>query len=783
MGERRALVIGSQCRALGKSSLSFLPRAAQDLAAVLLDPERGRCAPALRDGTSLLLDPSLGALDDAIEEAVTRGSADEATLFVAFVGHGEHAEHDDFYLLAYDSSNLPTSKVAFLIAQRLRELLREHDRLDGLVLLVDACHSGVGVVQAAATWPRTVSEAGGRFEVLTAANDREAYDGCFTRTLTELIQHGQPQLGESLRPADLRSLVQLACTKQTATYLAFDGRNFTPLGDEGLWLARNHARRRSATTPLAQTLAWGQVERLTAWFQRTPQLDQLVDAARTSRLLAVVGPAGQGKSTLAAALVRAELADDLLPSRFTHGLLFMTPASSPGDLARALSVQFTLTVDGFPDAATRFRAQTSDEVWASLDPWERGILGPLRLLAHDQVVRAVIDGLDQLTAQAGTSVHTWLETLLGDPTLARARLVITARPDTPLPRGTRRLTLGRVDDIYLESYLRRRRIPDPTITALVRQAEGNWLVARVLADLAAEGAVPAAGLPTTLEAAYEQDLQRAGLDDPDTWTQQLRPVLAILTVAGVGPVLPLPLLCNASGRLGGPNKAARVRDVLVRLRGLVVRGNPGANPHEQIGLFHTTLVEFLSNNPRLGIDRVAAHAALGDAIAELAPTDSLSTDDPLYRYAAATEAEHLWQAGRVQEVLASLQSRELIAPAENRARWAAWLPRIREVFGPEDLATLVARHQIAYYTVAIGNFTEALRLYREVLTDSERILGHDHPETFAARDDIAGTIGQTGNFTEALRLYHEVLTDRERILGHDHPDTLATRQSIGALEG
>jgi len=45
LGERRILVIGSQCEALG--DLAFLPQAAKDLYAVMTDPERGACVTAL----------------------------------------------------------------------------------------------------------------------------------------------------------------------------------------------------------------------------------------------------------------------------------------------------------------------------------------------------------------------------------------------------------------------------------------------------------------------------------------------------------------------------------------------------------------------------------------------------------------------------------------------------------------------------------------------------------------------------------------------------------------
>ncbi len=51
MSQRR-IVIGSQCEAL--QPLAFLPQAAQDLYAVMTDPERGACISALA-GEGLLV--------------------------------------------------------------------------------------------------------------------------------------------------------------------------------------------------------------------------------------------------------------------------------------------------------------------------------------------------------------------------------------------------------------------------------------------------------------------------------------------------------------------------------------------------------------------------------------------------------------------------------------------------------------------------------------------------------------------------------------------------------
>jgi Tetratricopeptide repeat/AAA ATPase domain len=782
MGERRVLVIGSQCAALPNSHLAFLPGVAEELYRVLTDPALGGCVPALENhNKSLLIDPTVAATDSAITAAMARASQDAASLFVAFVGHGERTE-DDFYLLPYDASLPPDSATALFIAKRLQELLRRHDRLDGLVLLIDTCYSGAGTLQAATHWPHTIAAAGGRFEVLSAAAaDRPAFDGCFTATLTALLRTGVPKLGENLRCSELHGLIQDRCGQQDATYLAFARRRIIPEGDEGLWLARNQAHT-ATTAPLAHTPTWAQVERLTSSLERTPQLEQLVDMTRASRCVAVVGPAGVGKSTLVATLARAELADDLIPARFVHGLAFASPTTTASQLATDLSRQLNLTVQDFAAAAEEFRRQTRLAEWEGLDPLTQQVVGPLRQLAPERTVRLAIDGLDQFPAPVAPIALAALDELATDPALESIRLVVTARPDTTLPSIHRLLTLDRVESIYIERYLEHRKVPPDRASGILHQVDGNWLVARLLADLATEVDGNPMGAPRTLYTAYRDELLRAGADDPASWTQTLRPVLAALAVAGVGPVLPLPLLCHASGLLGGPDQPARVRDVLVRLRGLVVRGNPGTS-EEHIGTFHTTFADYLRGDQDFAIDERAAHQGLVDAIQALAPVAEYNPSDSLHRYAAAAEAEHRWALGQYVEVLRSLVARSSNIPAENLGRWMSWKDRFQTVLGPDHPNTLTTRNNVAYWTAQTGDAGEALRLSAELLHDEQRLLGPNHPNTLTTRNNIAGWTGQTGDAREALRLFEELLPDQLRVLGPNHRNALTTRNNIANWTG
>jgi hypothetical protein len=785
MGERRVLVIGSQCAALPNNQLSFLPRVAQELYEVMTDRERGSCVPALGDDASLLINPTVEHTDGAMAAAMERASDAAATLFLAFIGHGERAE-DAFYLLPYDAALPPDSRRAVLVAMRVRELLRRYDRLDGLVLLVDTCYSGLGALQAAKDWPSTIAAAGGRFEVLTAAMDRPAFDGCFSATLVELLRSGDPRLGENLRCDELRSRLQVRCHQQDATYLAFDGRRCSPQGDEGLWLGRNLGRSRTHTL-LAGTPAWGQIERLTAWFQLTPQLDKLLDVSRTTRCVAIVGLAGTGKSTLATVLARSEVVPEVIPTQFVHALAFSSPATSAGQLAADLHRQLTLTVPGFREAAEEFQRHTPEEQWRQLDPLTQQLVGPLRRLQPERPVRIVIDGLDQLPAEVLPPVVTALQVLADEPELRAARVIVTARPDTTLPESHHRFDLDHVSDGDVQRYLQRRNTPAGLRQAIVRQAAGNWLVARLLADLAVDMPAGAGELPNTWQQAYHQELLRAGADDRDHWSTAIRPVLSTLAVAGVGPVLPLPLLCRASGLLGGPDQPARVRDVLVRLRGLVVRGNPGT-PDEQAGVFHSTFADYLLAGQDFAVDEHAAHQAIVDAIGELAPMvlapmGGYDPAEPIHRYAAAAEAEHLWAVGQYELAMRSLERRASPIPVENLARWQRWSQRCQEVLGPEHLASLLARTNVAEWTGNTGHPSEALRLLHRLLPDLKRVLGRDHPETLTARKNIANWTGHAGDAREAVSLLKRLLPDLKRVLGRNDRITLLARGDAARWTG
>ena len=299
----------------------------------------------------------------------------------------------------------------------------------------------------------------------------------------------------------------------------------------------------------------------------------------------------------------------------------------------------------------------------------------------------------------------------------------------------------------IAAYLRRRSVADTHVPLLVGKAGGSWLHAHLLAEQAVRPGFDPGQLPTgttpELTALYEAELLVAGAGDRDRWQSQLRPVLAVLAVAGAGPVLPLPVAVAASARLGGPRTASRLRDVVARLSGLVVRAQPG-QPGEQLGLFHTSLVEdyLLHPETQFPVDPTEAHAALAAAIQELAPAGQHDPTDPLHRYAQRAEPDHLWGARDSTAVLNSLTRRPLDRARDEQERWQRWVTLIGAHLGPEHPDALAARANLASWTGAAGDPAAARDRYAELLPIIERVSGPEHPDTLTARINLAYWTGQ-----------------------------------------
>ena len=392
------------------------------------------------------------------------------------------------------------------------------------------------------------------------------------------------------------------------------------------------------------------------------------------------------------------------------------------------------------------------------------MIEPLKRLAPETEVRLVIDGLERLATGARNAVMDALNDLADLPFI---RLIVTARPDTELPAAASTPHgLAPAPAEKVVQYLERRAVAPSRREEIIKAAEGNWLVVRVLADLVSEH--PNAEVQEgklALADAYEELLTRCGANE-NTWR-----VLLVMAAAGAGPVLPLTLLCAASEKLGGLATQASLRDELFRLRGLVARTAAGTD-QEHVGLFHQTLVDHVAD--REPERALAAHRALADCIEALTSAGAGPVDlsDPILRYAFEREVEHLWALGETARALQVLSARTAPAPRDNLRRWRLWHPRVENRYGADHPDTLTTRGRIAFWTGGSGDARGALRLYETLLADQTRALGVNHPSTLTTRNNIAVWIGECGDTREALRLFKALLPDQTRVLGPITPTHL-----------
>jgi tetratricopeptide (TPR) repeat protein len=102
----------------------------------------------------------------------------------------------------------------------------------------------------------------------------------------------------------------------------------------------------------------------------------------------------------------------------------------------------------------------------------------------------------------------------------------------------------------------------------------------------------------------------------------------------------------------------------------------------------------------------------------------------------------------------------------------------RRVLGKDHPETLTSRHNLAGAYQSAGQVDQAITLYEQVLTDRRRVLGENHPDTLASRNNLAYAYQSAGQVDQAITLYEQVLTDARRVLGENHPDTLTSRHNL-----
>ncbi|MCU1687919.1 MAG: phosphopeptide-binding protein [Amycolatopsis sp.] len=748
------MVIASQCESL--NLLSFLPEAAKDVADALLDEGVGGCVPALADGRHLLVDPTMVQLDDAVTEAFERASEDEATLFIALVGHGDYAE-EDFYFLTKDSTDPVNSRNSFLLAQRIKELLGRYSLLDGLVILLDTCHAGMAAQQAATRWIKIVGEAGKRFEVLTASDDRTAADGCFSRSLAKTLRAGSPELGERVRCPDLKRVVSGLCPNQTAVHLAFDGVRTVEKGDQGLWLAMNAS---DAWQPLRGNPAATEIERLTAGYVAPPELERIIGLLLSGARCVEV--TGYGSDALIAALARPAVAAEDIPPKFLHAVLFVKAGQTLEQVATELARQLRRSVKEFGPAELLY-LETADV--QSQDAFERAVLGPLRTMtaARTAPIRLAFL-LAGVIPEDRDRLFGSLRTLTGDRALRGVRTVFVDQIG-----GTSGLKAA--ETVYLSALPA---APEPAVWPdYPPESLSDWLdyeEFRTVSPGQYTGSPPPSPQQGAPPSPGDYDLDDEEVPVP---AAPLGAVNELLNFAyGSGP-LPLNILVAASRRLDGPDRPSKVRDVLAQLGDDVMRIQPGTDA--ELVQLTTAWYGYLDAPGLPGI--------LADTIEEVAPVSEKDRDTPEHHYARTNHAEYLWLAGRHEDALRSLDDRHSDVPVENRERWKQWSSRVALELGDGEPLTILCRAREATWTGKSGDAAGALAQFEALLPIAETVLAAEDPELLSIRNNVAYQLMDLKRFEEARVAFGALIPETRRALGADDRETIHARHLFAVATG
>ncbi|MFF9622738.1 tetratricopeptide repeat protein [Streptomyces griseosporeus] len=790
-GERRALVIASHWDVREKKEEDRLVRLepyAHELTGLLLDPKRGSYAPAHGDG--LLLNPrTVSEVTDAVEEAFRAAQAARASLLLGFLGHGFHPRGGEFLFPVGSTPAAPGPETAFDLPAEVGRMTKRYGGVPELTLVVDGCFSGHALLAAAEGWLASAMQAGRTVEVLTSSDDRVSYDLQFSRILSRLVRHGDIRLEPFLETKPVRLRIQTLLRRQIPQAVSFHGGTGPRQAPSGAWIARNVAH-----DPKLSVLAGSPDQQVLVpalgHFQPPAELAGIARAVRLNRIVAVVGAMGTGKTTIATALARPELLpeDEADTAATVCAVVRLSDAAwTSGTAVQQMARQLRRYLPGFDAARSAYRARVGPAQRALLPSTVAEVAGPLGMMAACEPVRVVVDGLDQVKDPTSRAALFTELAALRDAAPRWFGVVTTVQEWVELPEDWHRLPVPVPDDRNVRAYLRARRVPEDAQGIILARRDANWQVTKVLAAFGpSEASEVGEGLADVYDKALVPLRNQASSHGAAT---ALDPVLLVVAASGPGMTLPRPLLVQAVGELGGPDDEETIGLVLRLLDGLVVR-SPDPSPTELLGVYHSSLVEYVAEEQ----DLTDGHRALCDALEMMAPMEQHTPDDPLHRYAEQAEPEHLWQvalaepdenaaAALYERLLASLELRAAPEATVNRARWAGWAERLGERLGPDAPATLRARARTAYWTSKSGAYGRARELYQELLPDQLRVLGPDDPEVLETRSRIAYATGEVGDFAEALELHREVLADQRRFLGPDDRRTLATRHHIAYWTG
>ncbi|MEU3069920.1 tetratricopeptide repeat protein, partial [Streptomyces sp. NPDC006906] len=132
-----------------------------------------------------------------------------------------------------------------------------------------------------------------------------------------------------------------------------------------------------------------------------------------------------------------------------------------------------------------------------------------------------------------------------------------------------------------------------------------------------------------------------------------------------------------------------------------------------------------------------------------------------------------------QQATANLHT-ALPAAWETPTTWPTWrtlLPHVDALIDhtthdTDTTATARILNRTGCFLNNQGLPARAITHFHRALTNTERMLGEDHPDTLTSRNNLAHAYESAGDLGRAIPLFEQIVTDTERVLGEDHPSAL-----------
>jgi tetratricopeptide (TPR) repeat protein len=148
----------------------------------------------------------------------------------------------------------------------------------------------------------------------------------------------------------------------------------------------------------------------------------------------------------------------------------------------------------------------------------------------------------------------------------------------------------------------------------------------------------------------------------------------------------------------------------------------------------------------------------------------------LGRYAASRSESGVAQGRLLLGQIRSAQGR--IADAERELTQA--LSLYRRLNGDSSVTTLAAKSALAFALVTAGQSGRAEPLLREVVDDTRRIYGAQHPELGVALSDLGNALSDfPEKLPEAERIYEEGIAVLRAHAGPNHPELATALNNVG----